>query len=105
MPVVDMREFKRQFGIPESVRNRAAVNAAIRTCMPGGASVLDVIERLIKMQHGRGKPDPALQDMLDKLATAREQMAKALISGVAINYYLELELSLKTTRSVVVSDT
>jgi hypothetical protein len=78
---VDMREFKKHFGIPETVRNRSAINAAIRKYMPGGDQVLTVIERLIRMQHGRATPDPALQDMLDNLSAARDIMAEAMIAG------------------------
>ncbi|MDR2819450.1 MAG: hypothetical protein LBB60_02830 [Desulfovibrio sp.] len=78
-----MREFKRFHGIADNVRDRAAINAAIRKNMPGGSEILDVIERLIRMQHGREMPDPALQDMLDKMASAREKMAGALLAGFA----------------------
>jgi Na+-translocating ferredoxin:NAD+ oxidoreductase RNF subunit RnfB len=80
---IDMKEFKRFHDIPASVRNRAALNAVIRKCMPGGDEVLSVIERLMQMQHGRVTPDPALQDMLDKLVSARDRMADALINGFA----------------------
>ena len=78
---IDMQAFKRYHGIRDSVRPRAAVNAVIRKTMPGGAEILDVIERLMQMQHGRASPDPALQDMLDKLVAARESMAEALFAG------------------------
>jgi hypothetical protein len=79
--MMDMRGFKVFHGLPASKGNRAAMNAVIRK-MPGGDAVLTVIERLIKMQHGRGaKPDPVLQGMLEKLIAGREQMAEALIAG------------------------
>lgn len=79
---INMLEFKRHHGIRDSVRNRAAVNMAIRKNMPGGAEILAVIERLAQMQHGRrGTPDPVLQDMLDTLMSAREYMAEALFAG------------------------
>jgi hypothetical protein len=76
-----MRDFKTYHGLAENVRDRVAVNTAIRKNIPGGNEVLDVIERLTRMLHGRARPDPALQDMLDNLHTARNKMADVLIAG------------------------
>lgn len=82
MATINMLDFKRFYGLPENMRDRTAVNAVIRNEIVGGAEVLAVIERMVKMQHGREKPDDALQDMLDRLTAARDKMAETAFAKV-----------------------
>jgi hypothetical protein len=80
MPI-NMQKFKATYGIASGTKDRVAINFVIRKIVPGGQEVLGVIERLIRMQHGRPKPDPVLQDLLDTLVHARDRMADALCAA------------------------
>lgn len=76
----DIRALRSLYGLPDSLKARSVINTAIRRDWPGGTELLAVIERLHQMQHGRSRPDQALQDMLDKLVAARDKIAEAILS-------------------------
>lgn len=76
----DLRTLKAIYNLPKSGNFRSTLNAIIRRHWPGGSEVLDVMERLHQMQTGRDRPDPALQDMLDKMRAARDAITKAILS-------------------------
>lgn len=77
----DLRTLKAIYNLPKSGNFRSTLNAIIRRHWPGGSEVLDVMERLHQMQTGRDRPDPALQDMLDKMRAARDAITKAILNN------------------------
>lgn len=69
----------------------SALNRIMRERIPGFDELLDVATRLHQAQHGRGdRPDPMLQDMLDKLRAGRDKMANAIRTGNLANGVLTL---------------
>ena len=79
-------QLRSQLALPPSTKGTAVVNHAIRRFAPGGSEVLDTLTRLHEMQHGRhDRPDPAIQEMLDDLQTARDKMAEWVLGENPIN--------------------
>ena len=74
------REFKALYGLPDNMTPRRVLNTLMRQHWPGGSEILDVIERLHQMQHGRPRPDDALQYLLDNLRIARDKIAEAILA-------------------------
>ena len=72
------RELRDLYGLPANMTPRSVLNTLMRQRWPGGAEILDVIERLHQMQHGRPRPDDALQYLLDNLRIARDKIAEAM---------------------------
>ena len=82
------------YGLSAGMKRRSVINVVIRRDWPGGMELLDVTERLHQMQHGRPRPDPALQDMLDKLGAARDKIAEAILSDSPSLLYLYSSVSI-----------
>ena len=83
-------ELKQIFNAPSGSKGREVLNYIMRRHMPGFDAMLDVITRLHEAQHGRSRPDPMLQDMLDKLRAERDKMADAILAGRLENGVLEI---------------
>lgn len=74
-------DLKMLFNAPRGSKGREAINYILRRYIPGHDAMLDVMARLHEAQHGRPRPDPMLQDMLDKLRSARDKSADAILAG------------------------
>lgn len=75
---MELLKLKELAGVGKNKSAREAYNQIIGVYFPGGNEVLDVCERLHKALHGARKGDPMLQDMLDALLEARNQMVEAI---------------------------
>lgn len=75
-----IKDLRVSLQLPASANSVTVINYAIRQ-KAGGTKILQALERLHKMQHGRPRPDPALQDLLDLMRQARDAMGRAILEG------------------------
>lgn len=66
-------EIKERYQL-SGMKSRQVINFAIRRECPGGSLVLDAMTRLHEMQRGRPSPDSELQQLLDWLREASQEM-------------------------------
>ena len=75
---MELQKLKEWVNLPSSKSARETYNHVIGVYLPGGNEILDICERLHKAQHGRKRPDPMLQDLLDMALAARDRMVEVV---------------------------